>query len=434
MDDDFQEELQRRAQQISSLKDDLWNLRDRADEAEAREAVLRQGLVRLRAELSTRRSCANSLEDQAHLREAEQTDGARRLNQQAAKRVEELAQLQLRLAEEEDSGSIAATAADEERRCAGDLEAEAVDAAARLQEARKDVARAQEALEREEVAERERSERISATRGSRDAVRITDAEREAETAQQLAASHQAQVANIEARLAEHSSRTSDLKAALLLEAEKRQLAARQCDALERALRAREARESADSLEDTRRVYKSECQTLQKELHNSMSDNLMRTNGLHGAIEETQRMMKDHVDQTQNVPEFTSLLSLKASLSSARASAAAAAAAARRGEELREAALAQRLRAEEATQAGLAARAAALARHAATLAEDNAVAKRALDDSERREREAEAEAQRLEEEVAAIENLMWEREMALRAKLNELWQPLRWQSITCAEGS
>jgi len=163
-----------------------------------------------------------------------------------------------------------------------------------------------------------------------------------------------------------------------------------------------------------------------ELAELKNEALMSTNGIEGALEETRRMIQDHLNETQRVPVDEALSVLHDSLREARDVAASSADAAKKAEQKRAVLADEVARAAEASRALEVERGASARAKIAILTDDLAAARNVLQEAERREADALEMQRTVESAAAASQRSLWQVEMGFRAKLEELWRPLRWQ--------
>merc|ERR1712218_437298 len=132
------------------------------------------------------------------------------------------------------------------------------------------------------------------------------------------------VMRLEAALAMQREYSRGLELSLNHTAERHEVALRQCAALSREVEAKQARDTEGDLKQRLDACKSRCQELTQELTCTKRDGLLQTQTLQGAIEETRRMLDDHLDQTakhleatQCCPESSPLADLVVMLGDAR---------------------------------------------------------------------------------------------------------------------
>eukprot|EP00928_Gymnodinium_smaydae_P023500 TRINITY_DN19371_c0_g4_i1.p1 TRINITY_DN19371_c0_g4~~TRINITY_DN19371_c0_g4_i1.p1 ORF type:complete len:440 (-),score=142.11 TRINITY_DN19371_c0_g4_i1:106-1425(-) len=429
-DDDFKEELQRRLAKIAELREEVWAARDRIEEAEARAESLRQGLSKRQAEIAIRRAKANEMEDTVALREGEGVEAKRRHAATAVARAEEVDRLQQDIDDEDESYSIAAEAAAEERRCADAFDCDLEDGKARLQQLRREVERV-----REEQARVVEQKQAQAARARAEHEKEVAAQREAAVAALEASSRDVASARSRTEIARAGlevtrTRCGVLQESLAEEEKQHQEMERTCVAYELQLQGLDETQRLEQLTQSLEERRREQAALAKQVADSKSETDMRVNGIQGALEETTRMMQEHLEQTRRVPMDPALATLQEAFAEARRSADAAAAAAKVAERERLAFANDVARAEGAAKAAEFERDERERRLADAMSTELAAARRALEEAERREHAAAESADRACCAMAEVEQNLAEREKFLRAKLNELWQPLRFLNTFC----
>lgn len=437
MAEDFQEELGRRTVQIQDLRDELWDQRDRVEDAEHRADNLVFNLGRLADEIRTRKDAANQLEDKAALMEGAGEEEVRRLADAAAnatvraeaasKRLEELRAERERVAQE----------VSRERARAESVACQVIDMQAQLRNAQRDLERGRVELEQEERDEVARRTRLKQLQEKQAAEQKMEAEGELATVSREAATHSLEVTRLEAVLAEERRGGEAVLQALQTSAGERGEARRACSVLERALAMLEGEGSEKVVQEKLAAARRQCRQLQQELATLKGDIDIQGHNLQGALEETRRMMVDHLDETRRQAtsqaggapssSSTSLSVLGTVLGEVQNQAAAKeATVARLRSEVDS--LQSEVKAAEAVKAAAAAemlprRQDAEARTHGLTAELLAV-RQALEAGQRQALEAAAGADSAEAKVQEVQRLAEAKEALLRTKLRELWSSLR----------
>eukprot|EP00401_Gymnodinium_catenatum_P040121 CAMPEP_0117518796 /NCGR_PEP_ID=MMETSP0784-20121206/32319_1 /TAXON_ID=39447 /ORGANISM="" /LENGTH=437 /DNA_ID=CAMNT_0005314733 /DNA_START=26 /DNA_END=1339 /DNA_ORIENTATION=- len=430
--DDFSDEITRRGAQIAQLRDVLWDGRERLADAVARNDGLRQNIAKLGIELGIRRAKANGLEDQVALGEAEGEDAARVFVSGAAAAATKVASLRKELADEEEARERAVVVVEQERQRVVALRAEIADANVRLEASRRAAEHAKERLAREEVAEQERLERLVAVSQRHARQSIESATQDLNATIQVYGEALKRSNGLEAEVAVDKERIDGLQTALRHTADRKRRASQDCELLDQSLRMMEAREVSGEYAEMLAVQRQECQTMGQEVADCKRESLMRINGIQGALEETRRMMQDHLDQTQHVPSDPSITVLKASLGEAQAKANTAALQTRSLQKECADLTTNVQILESAAKAADKRKLEALQRRKSLLNEEILTASRILADVKHRERTASEAAERADQSMAATQQLYRDQEMLLRSKLQELWRPLQWQAVQRVE--
>lgn len=424
----FQEEFTRRLSQIGDLRDQLWEIRDRADAATNRTSTLQQNLVRLHSEVGIRKAKANELEDKAALEQARADEISRKIAADASAGVAEVAQLQQRMAELDQAYLAIQADAEEAQQLLVQKEAEVGALRAVLEARTRDAERARGELEQDEAAEEARRQRAAEQIREQGAGRVKDAEASLAVAASETATVRAELSRLERGLVSERECTGGLEKALRHTVEQHEAALEEASALERGLGSLAAEAEAGDLEDQLAASRLKCQYLSQDLANARRHSLMQTQSIQGALEETKRMITDHLDQTrshidktQRSPNDSSLAVLMSALSEARTRADSGLAATR-GLERERGALEQDVRQTEAAVAEEKERAGR--DRAASVEEELHAARQALDASSRRVGAAVEDERRADAAVAEVERNASDQEAIVRSKLEELWRMLR----------
>jgi len=424
----FQEELARRGAQIAKLKDELWDLRDRANDATERTSFLQQSITRLQAEVGIRKAKANELEDKVALEQARADDVSRQLAADASARVAEVARLRQAMVEVDQAYLVMQASAEDVHKLFVQKESEVGAMRAVLEARLHDVERARNELAQDEAMEEARQTRLLAHHRERGAEKVKDAEGSLAVLVSEANTARTELSRLERGLQAEQECTDGLEKALRHTLEQHGLATEEANALERELESLDAQAAESDLADSLAASKLQCQYLSQDLANARRHALMQTQSIQGALEETKRMLSDHLDQTrhhmdqtQHSPNDSSLAVLMSAISEAK-SRADSSAAARQSLERERDALQEDVR---QTEAAVAAEKEKAGRERATRIEEELnAARRALEASTRRVGLATDDARRAEASVLDAQREAKEREALLRSKLEELWRMLR----------
>mmetsp|Transcript_17649 Transcript_17649/g.49988 ORF Transcript_17649/g.49988 Transcript_17649/m.49988 type:complete len:436 (+) Transcript_17649:65-1372(+) len=430
MDDQLfhQEELARRNTQIAGLREELWEVLNRADDAEERTLQLQQGITKAKGELRIRRAKMHELEDQADVAEALGRDTARALMAARSAGVAEVARLRHEMIELDQAyGACADGSPKGGRRPNAALEGEVAATRSRLEVMEQDIERTRSEFAQDEIAAEARQARLVALHRQEGETRVRDAETAIALESDRIAAMRSELARLEAVLATAGGRTGEQDAALKRSVAQREQLVEECGALRDQCRSIEAQAEEVKYGEELAIAKQQCRQLAQDVASAKQNSMLQTQTIQGAIEETQRMMTDHLDQTQRhadeaqrCPAGSSIAAFVGALDDTRAHTASLAAAKRRLEQERDSIddEVSRLRAALAAD-----RESARQRHASEAEDELAVAQQALvttnceiHDASEKTRKAEAAAQE-------AEHMGREHEKLLRSKLNELWVAL-----------
>eukprot|EP00931_Biecheleriopsis_adriatica_P051404 TRINITY_DN29809_c0_g1_i2.p1 TRINITY_DN29809_c0_g1~~TRINITY_DN29809_c0_g1_i2.p1 ORF type:complete len:446 (-),score=152.02 TRINITY_DN29809_c0_g1_i2:193-1530(-) len=410
-DDDYHTaELSRRSIQISDLKEDLSDGHQRILDAEERNATLRRNLGKLKVEIAVRKVKAQEMEDQIALDEATCEESSRALVEDAAAGEAELEQLR----------------ADFARLAARDAEAEVGAAKVCLEAQRREVARMQGELAQEQAAEEARQAAREAEIQQQGASRLAAATAAAAAAAEEAEAQQAQRAQLESDLAAEQKSTEELQKSLVIAEEQHSRAQARCAALQQHLQALGgAREESNKLAEALMTSTQRQQQLSQDASNAKRDAILKKQSLEGALDETRRILKDHISETQrhtvNIHD-TPIVALVASLAEAKETAEMARV---RRQRLEQEADSVQVELEEVTGV--------VEREQAALAESEKcdgltkeleAARGDLDDARRRVQEQQQVLQRSDASVEDAARAARLAEQVLRGKLEELWLQIK----------
>lgn len=438
-DDDeghVKEELGRRTCQIEDLRGELWDFRDRAEEAEKRTGTLQQSIVRLEAEIGIRHAKANEMADRVALEEACGEDAVRHLASDAAAGVAELTRLRQEMAEMSQKYLHTQEEADEMQQHSAELDGEANATHARLAALQREVEFAREQLRQDEAAEEVRQVQEAEELKQRAAAQRQDAEGALAAVADEAAALRVEMSRLETGLATEKECSEGLNTALRHTIERHGILAEECNAMSSEVEALEAQVVENELADALAASKQQCQNLLKDLANVKSNTLMRRNSFQGALDETRRMLTDHLDQTQRHVEETqqgvsSIAILVAAFAEAKAAAAHSAAQTQRLEAEQDALEIDVRHAEEARSAE---KERVGRQHVAAIEDELAAARQLLEVANQHAAEAGDAAQRVEASVGEAERNAQGQHAILHSKLEELWHMLRKQQQPHPPGS
>mmetsp|Transcript_164757 Transcript_164757/g.528600 ORF Transcript_164757/g.528600 Transcript_164757/m.528600 type:complete len:440 (-) Transcript_164757:80-1399(-) len=429
-DDDgyFKEEFGRRTIEISGLRGDLEDAKDRVTDAHDRTETLHQHIAKLHTEISFRQVKTAELEGSVISGRNRDAAAARQLDADRAACAAEVARLKQGVAESQDAQRVAEVEGQDARSRAELLDSECGAVRARLEALRREAERVREELIRDEAAEEARQVRLGTQAREQGTQRVAEAKDAMEGDMAEVAAARAQVERLEKGLALEKECAAGLNTALQHTLEKNGLFAKECEALRREAEVLESRKSEEGLQDALLAAKLRCQQLTQEVNGTKREALMQTQTLQGALEETRRMFADHEEQkkeqleeTQRCPSASPLAVLIASLADAKKHTAEAEVARRRlevecGALEREVQQAEASVREERDRAGQ--------ERATEVEAELAAVRRGLEATSREAGAAQEEARRAESLVAEAERGGEEKEAMLRGKLEELWRALQ----------
>lgn len=298
---EIHEEIGRRTIQITDLKEELWDLRDRVNDADHRSGNLVQALGQTANEIGVRKSAANKFEDKAALLEGDGEEQVRNLKRLAADAREELQQIQddiIRI-EEESTKALAQSFAEKQR--AEQLHVESASCRAKLEAARGRVAHERYELSQDEAAEEARRRRAEKSFEQQEAEGREELEKSLLDAVGKASRAKSEVLRLEKALLEERGHHDGIKNANRDLLERHKKCDLQCEILSDAIEKLRVLKESRLLEDELAATRLDCQRLSQEVANIQNENSFRRQGLQGALDETRRMMVDHLEKTQAVP-------------------------------------------------------------------------------------------------------------------------------------
>jgi len=389
------------------------------------------GIVRKEAELGIRIAKGNELEDRVALEEASGEDVARQIAADAAANVAMIAKVRGELGELSQATSSAQEELEDSREHARELEGEANTARVRLEVLQREIELARETLRQREEAEAARQAQEIEELQRRGSVRIQDAEQALAALSDEATVVRTETAELDKGLATEKECSEGLRTALKHTIESHESATAEFRALEVAAESLKSQAEDDELRAALTSLRRQCSGLQQEASNIKSEQMMRRNSIQGALEETQRMLTDHHDQTQTHIEETqrgdsNLAVLTAVLAAARDDGAIVASEKRRKEQDKHALEAEVKRVEQMLALDKA-RKDQLG--ATVIEEDISRAQQSLAAANARAAQANDDLKRAEAACAQAEREGNERVNLLRSKLQELWHLLRLQKAT-----
>jgi len=421
----FQEELLHRTSQIKDLRAELWEGKDRVSDAEDRTQVLVQGIERLKAEVKTRTTKTKELEDKVASMERAGEEAARELANDAAASAAEALRSREIVTSLGQSRNREVAVVEEERRRAERLSRDLAAMRGQIELAEQELERARLELEREEAAAAARRERLAEVerRGARGRVEVAEGVL-AEASRDVMAAN-LQVKRLEAALGVERESSAGLNEALSHTTKRRGAAAEEQRELELELAALEAHVEKSELTEAYAEAKSRCQNLAREVAKAQHDTAFQNQSLQGALDETRRMMNDHLDQTQSGVQDASFTYLVTALAEAKNQADDKTKAARAAQQQCDAAKAE-LQQEESMSATMLEDTTVTEdrRRAAGLAQELEAARHAHDTGRLRADEEVARAVRAEAQVLEVERAAKEKEAVLRKRLSELWDNVR----------
>ncbi|CAE7645448.1 unnamed protein product [Symbiodinium sp. CCMP2592] len=295
-DDDYHTmELSRRSIQISDLQEELDGGRDRQRQAEDRSAVLERQMEKLKVEISVRKSKTQEMDDQVAADEAACVQSQRLLREAAEAAQAELSRIQEELA--------------------------VAQAAVAQAEAQAEAQRAAEAAEEED--------RRRLTEEAAQAQQLEAAQEAARASQADVEKTKADLRDLEAALNVDKQGTKELTESVAEAEEKRDAARAECERLATVLEALSSKGELHRLREAVASKQAEQQRLTQELANQKRETAFQRMSIQGRLDETQRMMKDHLSETQRQLAGTRenlaaspLCSLMSSLKEARSQAEA----------------------------------------------------------------------------------------------------------------
>lgn len=429
------EEIGRRTIQITDLKEELWDLRDRIEAVDHRSDTLVQGLAGKAHEIGVCKSKANNLEDKVALLKEEAEEQLRRLKRGVADgaALREQSQEQLSKAEEATASALAHAKAERQR---GEvLKAEASSLAAQIQAAQRQLAHEREQLAQDEAAETARQARADKAFEKEEAERREDSNEQLSTAKDAAHSVRLEVLRLEKALSIEKDSIAELEKSLG-DTSSREMAAQktleeQCNALEDELESLQLQTESDkiqaetkSLEDELAQSRRDVQRLSQLVANSKSETAFKRQNLQGALDETRGMLQDHLDRTQAAPPDSGLEVLVQALADAKSRAVEQQTLVARLE-LESNSLQAELHQIEAVASDASRQAPTDQQHQHTeLTLEARAMEQQLRAATRRADDKAVEAVRAEAKVIEEEKLAKQREAVLRRKLVELWSWLR----------
>ncbi|CAE8622286.1 unnamed protein product [Polarella glacialis] len=410
-DDYHNMELSRRSIQIFDIQKELTNARARVQDAEDRSTALNRNLGNLKVEIAIRDSKAKELQDEAVRLEARGKDAAQAEADAAAVGRAQSERLQQEGAQAAESLNLARASAEDAQRGARDDEAEVGAVRIVLEMRQREIAQVREDLAADEAEEEAREARRATDRLEQASMRVGLAERAAAKAAEGIQGVQVELARLETGLAMEKEGSEGLRSSLASTEEKRREVASKFAALEKQLEALGARCEAAKLGEALATSKQQHQRLQQDVAGLKHRTMLETQSVQGALDETRRMMSDHLSETQrHLDETTSkvdspYVALLVSLSEAKETAALRQATRRRLQQEADA-LEAEVRLGEAA-----------------LREELSAARQELQDAGRRGRDQEQALRSSEAAAAEAERGAVLQERLLREKLQELWAGL-----------
>lgn len=428
----YQDELGLRSSEIGGLREELWGARDRLNEAETRTQTLELQIAKLQTEISIRRAKSNGMEDSVALQEAKGEDAHRAHKREAAANVAEIARRKQDIAAAEDACRRALARVEEERNRKEAITVEFAGVRGRLEAAQQNLRLARQERQREEAAEEAQQRRLAAGRREQAEARLREVKELMSGLDNERLAAMQQVEQAESKVTVAKDKAVGLSTAVQHTLDNRKTCEHECVALERALHAAKGRESEAALRSELADMKAQTQRFLKAQGETKRAGAMSIQGIQGALDETRRMLTDHLDQTTRVPPDSSLVVLKVALTKAEDLGEERVKAGQRVQERCQELRLQVAEAEAAATAEVASERSRLGhRRSAALAEELAAERRALESAQTRERAAREALERIERSTLEAETSSREVEALLRHKLNQLRVVLKQKAAAAA---
>mmetsp|Transcript_135874 Transcript_135874/g.433689 ORF Transcript_135874/g.433689 Transcript_135874/m.433689 type:complete len:305 (-) Transcript_135874:452-1366(-) len=215
-DDDgyFKEEFGRRTIEISGLRGDLEDAKDRVTDAHDRTETLHQHIAKLHTEISFRQVKTAELEGSVISGRNRDAAAARQLDADRAACAAEVARLKQGVAESQDAQRVAEVEGQDARSRAELLDSECGAVRARLEALRREAERVREELIRDEAAEEARQVRLGTQAREQGTQRVAEAKDAMEGDMAEVAAARAQVERLEKGLALEKECAAGLNTAL----------------------------------------------------------------------------------------------------------------------------------------------------------------------------------------------------------------------------
>lgn len=424
----FREELGRRTLEINDLHQDLACARDRVLDAEDRTLELQQKISKLEAEIAIRKVKGMELENRVAREQAEGAGARQRFVAAEGAHAAEVTRSRLEIDQAHSVQARAEATAEAALSHADGLEGEARTLRARIEALRRDSEQQREDFAREQAAEEGRQAQLMALEQQKGTEQVREAKASLIAIASEVSSAQNEVLRLEAALAMEAECSKGVEVALQRTLEHQKVASKHCEILKREVEARKTKDTEGDLRKALERCKCKCQQLTQEVASTKREGLMQTQTIQGAIEETRRMLADHLDQTarhveetQRCPEASPLADLVAMLFEARGRAAQIVEKKMQREtekgrmelEVRQDEEALSIEKERAAQ------------HRLHMVErDLSKRRQDLESSSHFAGSAQEAMRRVEDSVAEAERSVGLREAQLRGKLEELWRALR----------
>lgn len=304
-DDDYHAlELSRRSIQISDLRTDLYDYQDRIQTAEDRSATLKKNIGKLNIEIAIRKVKLTELETQASQDGAAIEQGSVFLAADISDAKAEAERLRLDFASTKQEMQLLETKADEALRAGQELEAEIGAANAVLQARRQAVANAKEEVMSAVADEESRQQATEAKRLEEMTARLTAAAETVETAAGAARADEVESSKLGSALVTEKQSLQELQTSMDAVEEQSKQAEVQCSALEHELVSLEANQETDRLADLLAATRQRYQQVSSDLSTAKRQATLQVQSLQGAVDETKRMKKDHLEETQRHLDIT----------------------------------------------------------------------------------------------------------------------------------
>lgn len=422
-DEFYRDELERRDEQILTLRQELDAAREKADASRSRSSGLEIGISSVEVEIGVRRVQTKELENQASILEESCAQAHSELAACEREQAEEVTRLRQRVVAKQDSHRHALRGILVEQRRVSEFSARESSAKMRLELSRQEFQREQRDLQQNEIEEAARQ--VAASQRSANE-QVESAHQRSAAAQDELIAIRLEEQSLQRELTTEKECSEGLSAALRHTADRHNQASVHYKALERELKYLEAAEEEEKLEDAVAATKCEAQLLGQDVAAAKRETFLQTNGIQGALDETRRMLQDHQDQAQSQRSVD-----QASLKALQDSFAELQAATNRNwdvvkmlEKNTNVLKTQMIEADR--EVTTAKEDAAERLQAARLTEEVAVARQALEAVSAEVSTLHTLASTAEAELKSAKRMYDEKEGVLRGKLEDLWSMLRQQ--------
>jgi hypothetical protein len=336
-----------------------------------------------------------------------------------------LQRLQERLAEVEKAFAEALLRANSEQQRSEILHAESASVRAKIEAAKRQLAHEHDELAQDEAAEAARQARANKAFELEEAELRENVEKQLVAATELAITARSDVLRLEQALKTERESSEDLTKTLGQNSSSHDLTQDLCDALQDELDALKSMSEARGIDDELQETQRSVQQIQHQVAHYKSETAFKRQSLQGALDETRRMLQDHLDSIKTAPPDPGLEVLMQALGEAKSRAAEHRSAVARLE-IECDSLHAELKESEAVSSLEAARHASndQQRQHTDLTLELRGAEQALRAASTRADDKAVEAVRAEAKVIDAEKLLQKKEALLRSKLVELWSWIR----------